>query len=382
MRFLVLGAGLQGGAAAWSLLQHKEVERVTLADRDTGTLPPFLRTHPDARLREFTLDAREEGVLQALMTEHDAVLCALPYYFNEPVTDAAIAAGRHACDLGGNTEIVFAQKERDAEAVRRNVSIIPDCGLAPGMVNILAAEGIRRLDRARTVRIYVGGLPQHPEPPLNYQIVYSLEGALDYYSTPSWVLREGKAVRVEALSEVESLEFPDPIGALEAFHTGGGISTMPFGFEGRIDTMEYKTLRYPGHAAIMRPIRDLGLISNLPVRLHGKQVVPRDLFIAVVEPKLLRPGSPDVVVLRVVVEGDRKEKPVTVRFDLIDYSDEARGITAMMRTTGFSLALTALMQVNGTIPTRGVRTPDEVVPFQPYVDGLAKLGVRIGVHEA
>ncbi len=381
MKFLVLGAGLQGGAAAWSLLQHEAVKRVTLADRETGTLPPFLRSRSDARLHEVTLDARDQEALKALMTGHDAVLCALPYYFNEPVTHAAIAAGRHACDLGGNTEIVVQQKERNDEATRRGVSIIPDCGLAPGMVNILAAEGIRRLDRPRSVKIYVGGLPRNPEPPLNYQIVYSLEGALDYYSTPSWILRGGKAIRVEALSEVESLEFPAPIGTLEAFHTGGGISTLPFGFEGRIDVMEYKTLRYPGHAAIMRPIRDLGLISNLPVKLNGRPVVPRDLFIAVVEPKLLKPDSPDVVVLRVIVSGERAGRETAIDFELIDYADEARGITAMMRTTGFSLALTALMQVNGTITTPGVHTPDQVVPFQPYVEGLAKFGVRIAVEE-
>jgi lysine 6-dehydrogenase len=157
-----------------------------------------------------------------------AVMCALPYYFNEPMTRAAIEAGAHFADLGGNTAIVQEQKALHEQAMAAGVSVIPDCGLAPGMVNILAAEGIRRMDQARTVRIHVGGLPQHPEPPLNYQIVYSLEGALDYYTTPSWVLREGKAVEVEALSELEDVEFAAPVGRLEAFHTGGGISTMPF----------------------------------------------------------------------------------------------------------------------------------------------------------
>jgi lysine 6-dehydrogenase len=113
-------------------------------------------------------------------------------------------------------------------------------------------------------------------------VVYSLEGALDYYTTPSWVLRQGKAVQVDALSEVETQEFPAPVGTLEAFHTGGGISTLPFAFEGRIEIMEYKTLRYPGHAAIMRSIRELGLISNDPILVKGRHVVPRDVFIAAV----------------------------------------------------------------------------------------------------
>ena len=377
MRLLVLGAGLQGNAAAWNLLQHDAVERVTLADRRLPELPPFLSEPRDPRLRPVELDANDRGRLAALMAEHQAALNALPYYFNEAVTDAGIEAGCHVSDLGGNTEIVSRQKERHEAAARREVSIIPDCGLAPGMVNILAAEGIRRLDQAREVKVYVGGLPRHPEPPLNYQIVYSLEGALDYYTTPSWVLRQGRAVRVEALSEVENLEFPAPIGTLEAFHTGGGISTLPFAWEGRIETMEYKTLRYPGHAAIMRPIRELGLLSSDPIRVKGKEVVPRDVFIAAVEPRLARPGLPDLVAVRVRVSGTREGRAATIGFDLLDYADEARGISAMMRCTGYSLALTAIMQADGTIGKKGVYTPDEVVPFRNYVEGLRRFGVEI-----
>lgn len=376
MKLLVLGGGLQGGAAAWNLLQHREVESVTIADHRPSPLPEFLERRRDARLSQVQLDANDFNALAEAMARHDAALNALPYYFNEAVTRAAIASGCHSCDLGGNTDIVFAQKKLGPEAESRGVSVIPDCGLAPGMVNILAAEGIRRLDRTQSVKVYVGGLPQHPEPPLNYQIVYSLEGALDYYSTPSWVLRGGKVVRVEALSELESLEFPAPVGALEAFHTGGGISTLPFAFEGRIDTMEYKTLRYPGHASLMRPIRDLGLISNTPITVNGKEVTPRDVFIAAVEPRLRKPDSPDLVALRVLVSGEKDGKPKTVRFELLDFRDEKEGLSAMMRTTGFSLALIAIMQVQGAIP-KGIHTPDEVVPFRPYVEGLGRFGVHI-----
>jgi lysine 6-dehydrogenase len=374
---LVLGAGLQGCAAAHNLLQHEGVEQVTIADLHPNRLPPFLQAYLGKRLRAVPLDASDFEAVVALMKGHDAALCALPYYFNEPMTRAAIDGGCHFCDLGGNTEIVFQQKKLQDSASARGVSVIPDCGLAPGMVNILAAEGIRRVDRARSVRIYVGGLPQHPEPPLNYQIVYSLEGALDYYTTPSWVLRQGKAVQVDALSELEPQEFPAPVGTLEAFHTGGGVSTMPFAFEGKIDTMEYKTLRYPGHVAIMRPIRELGLISNTPIPVKGQSVVPRDLFIAAVQPKLYKPEGRDLVALRVVVEGEKEGKSEKITFELLDYFDPAHGISAMMRTTGYSLSLTALMQADGTIAARGVHTPDEAVPFRAYVDGLARFGVRI-----
>jgi lysine 6-dehydrogenase len=290
------------------------------------------------------------------------------------VTRAAVEAGLHYADLGGNTEIVFNQKKLDPDARARNVSVIPDCGLAPGMVNILAAEGIRRVGSADTVKIYVGGLPQHPEPPLNYQIVYSLEGALDYYTTPSWVLRDGKPARVDALSELESLGFPPPVGTLEAFHTGGGISTLPWAYEGRVRTMEYKTLRYPGHMAIMRPIRELGLLDLTPMKVKGKEIVPRDAFIAAVSPKLNKPTGRDLVALRVDVQSSNGKR---ASWELLDYYDEARGISAMMRTTGYSLSITGLMQADGRVTVRGVQTPDEAVPFDGYVSELRKRGVEI-----
>src|SRR6266571_6039370 len=276
MRMLVLGAGLQGSACAYDLLRQAEVERVTLADLDPKRLPAFLKRKVGKRLALARLDVKQTARLRALMRGHDAVMNASPYHFNYAVAKAAVAAGLHCTDLGGNTEIVQRQKTLHAAAQKKRVSIIPDCGLAPGMVNIIAAEGIRRVGDADSVKIFVGGLPQKPEPPLNYQIVYSLEGALDYYTTPSWVLREGRPERVDALSEVEAVEFPAPVGTLEAFHTGGGISTMPWAYAGRVRTMEYKTLRYPGHVAIMRPVRELGLLAMRPVTVKGTKIVPRD----------------------------------------------------------------------------------------------------------
>jgi lysine 6-dehydrogenase len=374
MRMLVLGAGLQGSACAYDLLQQAGVERVTIADRHTDRLPKFLKSARGKRLKVAKLDAQKAGALERLMRGHDAVMCALPYYFNERVAKAAVSLGLNHADLGGNTEIVQKQKKLHAKALKQGLSVIPDCGLAPGMINIIAAEGIRRVGDALSVKIYVGGLPQHPQPPLNYQIVYSLEGALDYYTTPSWVLRGGQPARVDALSELETLTFPPPVGTLEAFHTGGGISTMPWTWAGRVQTMEYKTLRYPGHLAIMRPIRELGLLDLKPVDVKGLKVVPRDAFIAIVSPKLTKPESHDLVALRVEVAGKSGK---TVAWQLLDYYDAERGISAMMRTTGYSLAITGVMQVDGRITARGAHTPDEAVPFGPYVNELKKRGIEI-----
>lgn len=378
MRMLVMGAGLQGSASAFDLLGNDAVERIVLADIDTGALPPFLEARrDDPRLELAAVDARDESSVLALMQDVDACMNALPYYFNLGIARCAARAGIHYADLGGNTEIVFDQLELDAEASEKGISIIPDCGLAPGMVNILAAAGIQELDDAQEVRIRVGGLPQNPEPPLNYQIVYSMEGVLDYYTTESWVLRDGRPARVEALTEIEPVRFEEPIGELEAFHTAGGLSTMPWNYEGKLRSMEYKTLRYPGHAHIMKAIRDLGLLSLEPVDVEGVQVVPRDAFIRIVEPGLKRPASPDLVALRVEVSGTKDGAERTVSYELVDRMNEENGVSAMERATGYSLSITGQMQADGRIERTGAFTPDQGVPAQPYIDELARRGVRI-----
>ena len=379
MRMLVLGAGQQGSACAYDLLTQTDYE-VVLADSRRDPLPEFLEPFAD-RLERPILDARDASAVREVMRGASAVMSALPYYLNLDMCRAALEAGAHFCDLGGNTDIVFEQKKLHEEAVSRRLSIIPDCGLAPGMVNILAEHGIRQLDRTSSVRIKVGGLPENPQPPLNYQVVYSLEGVLDYYTTESWILRNGEARKVRALSEIEEIDFPE-VGRLEAFHTAGGLSTMAHRYEGRLDTMEYKTLRYPGHAEAMRLIRELGLLSLEPVDVKGTSVVPRDAFIAVVEPTLKKDPqrSPDLVALQVEVQGMRKGKPKLMRWELLDRYDPNTGITAMMRTTGFSLAITGLLQAEGDVKP-GVGTPDEVVPAGKYVQALGDRGVDIRYYE-
>ncbi|MEO8563229.1 MAG: saccharopine dehydrogenase C-terminal domain-containing protein [bacterium] len=377
MKMLVLGAGLQGSACAYDLLQNPEVSQVRLADLRFDHLPEFLKPYSGPRLIPTPLDVRDREAVLAVMREADAVMSAIPYYFNLALAECAVEAGVHFCDLGGNTEIVFQQKALAEKAKAKGVTVIPDCGVAPGMVNILAEYGIKQLDSVDSVRIYVGGLPQSPEPPLNYQVVYSLEGVLDYYTTLSWVLRDGKRTQVTALSEREMVEFPAPTGSLEAFHTAGGLSTMAFRYEGTIPEMEYKTLRYPGHAEIMATIRELGLLDVEPVDVKGAKVSARDLFVAVVGPKLSKPKGKDLLALRVIVTGRKGGAPAERRFDLIDRFDEGHGISAMMRTTGYSLSITGQMQAREQVGPPGVWTPDECVPPEAYIAELRARGIEI-----
>lgn len=382
MKMLVLGAGLQGSACAYDLLQNDEVTEVRLVDLDVRHIAPFLAPYSGKRLIPTPLDVRDADAVRALMREASAVMSAIPYYFNLDLARLAVETGVHFCDLGGNTDIVVEQKKLDATARKKGVTIVPDCGLAPGMVNILAQYGISQMDSVDEVKIYVGGLPQNPEPPVNYQIVYSLEGVLDYYTTLSWVVRDGKQTQVKALSELEPVYFDAPVGELEAFHTAGGLSTMAARYEGKIPTMEYKTLRYPGHAQIMEAIRELGLLDLEPIEVKGVMVSPRDVAVAAMGPRLTKPKGKDLVALRVTVKGKKAGNAKTIEFELVDRYDEERGISAMMRTTGYSLSIIGQMQARGEVQPPGVHTTDECIPAVRYIDELRKRGIEIKIPES
>lgn len=376
MRMLVLGAGLQGSACAYDLLQNPDVSQVRLADLKLDHLAPFLAPYSGDRLIPTPLDVRDREAVLAVMRESDAVMSAIPYYFNFPLAQLAVEAGVHFTDLGGNTAIVDQQRTLHDKAVEKGITVIPDVGLAPGMVNILSQLGIDMLDTTESVRIFVGGLPQKPQPPLNYQVVYSLEGVLDYYTTMSQIVRDGRLQEIDALSEVEAVHFDAPVGELEAFHTAGGLSTMGQRYEGKIPALEYKTLRFPGHADVMRSIRDLGFFGLEPVDVNGMKVVPRDLALATMGPAL-RKNEPDMVVLRVEVSGQKAGKPATHTWELVDRADEKAGVSAMMRATGYTLSIIGQMQARGEMAANGVHTPDEVVPGEKYVAELAKRGINV-----
>ncbi len=382
MRMLVLGAGLQGSACAFDLLRNPRVEKVWLADVNLSQLPKFLEPYLAAsggageRLVPITIDVRNESDVLAAMSQCDAVQSAIPYHLNLRLAQLAVQAGVHFSDLGGNTNIVLQQKELDAAAKAKGISLVPDTGLAPGMVNIVAQHGINQFDTVESVRMFVGGLPQHPEPPLNYQIVYSIEGVVDYYNTPSLVLRNGQPTTVDALTEIVPVTFPSPLNTLEGFHTAGGLSTMVYRYANKIPTMEYKTLRYPGHAAIMSGVRQLGLMSTVAVDVKGTSIVPRDVFVKIAGDQLRRDGGADVVALRVIVSGSKNGQAQQRAWQVVDRYDATHGMTAMMRTTGYTLSITGQLQATRVIQP-GVHTPDECIAPETYFAMLAERGIRV-----
>jgi lysine 6-dehydrogenase len=295
---------------------------------------------------------------------------------NLDITRAAIGARANMCDLGGNIDIARRQHALDAEARKAGISIIPNCGDVPGMGTSLMVYAMELLDEAVDVYMWDGGIPEEPRPPFNYLLTFNIAGLTNEYAEPPIFLRDWKVTEVEPITELETVQFPEPIGALEAFVTGGGIDTMPWTFEGRLRTLQNKTLRHPGHLAQLRAFYDLGLWDLKPVRARGVEVVPRDVFHALFEPKVTFPGDKDVVIVRVKAVGKKDGRNAEAVVEVIDYFDEATGFTAMERCTGWSAAIVGEMMASGQTP-RGSAGVETQVPARPFVEQLRRRGINV-----
>ncbi len=376
MKFLVLGSGSMGSALAFDLARSRNVEKVTLADADLLRAEQTAHKIGSPTVVPMDLDVTMIDRVVDAMKRHDCVIGAVSYRYNSILTKAAIAAGVHFCDLGGNDEVVRHQLSLDAEARKANVLIVPNCGLAPGMANVLAARGAEFFDSLDSVKLRVGGLPQHPRPPFNYQLVFSVEGLINEYSGTSTVIRNGKVTQVDTLTEIETMAFPEPPGTLEAFHTSGGSSLLPAMFEGKVHQLDYKTLRYPGHCEKFKALLDLGFASNEPITIGSNLLTAKEFFFELLKRKL-GSGGKDLVVLRIRISGRRGGRLQVLTFELIDFYDEIDNITAMMRTTSFPTSIIAQLIVKGIITARGVVAPELCVPLDPFVTELADRNIRI-----
>ena len=306
----------------------------------------------------------------------DGVVSAVPYYYNLKLTRLAIQARAHMVDLGGNTDIVRQQHALDEDARAAGVSIIPDCGQVPGMGTSLMLYTMSLLDRAFDVYMWDGGLPQNPRPPFNYLLTFHIAGLTNEYAEPGIFLRDWKITEVQPMSEVEKVIFPAPIGTLEAFVAGGGTSTMPYVYQGKLRTLQNLTLRWPGHYQQLRSFWDLGLWSQEPLQVGEQNVVPRDVFHALFEPKVTFPDDKDLVLIRVKVVGEKDGATAVATVDLADYYDPATGFTAMERTTGWDAAIVLAMAARGQTP-RGAGGIEAFVPAAHFFDELILRGFQI-----
>ena len=358
-----------GLGAVHDLARQPDVERVTVADLDADRARA-VAARAGAKGHAVAADVADRAAVTALMRGHAAAISCVNYWLNEQLARCAIDAGTNFCDLGGNNAVVAAELALDAAARARGVNVIPDCGLAPGMTAVLVAHAVARFHAVDEIHIRVGGLPLAPKPPLDYQLVFAVEGLINEYVERARVVRGGRIVEIESMTEVEEIEFPPPFGRLEAFHTSGGTSTLPETYLGRVRELDYKTIRYPGHCAKFKAMIELGLCSSEPV--NGS--VPRKLFGELLA-RHLPHDEPDAVLVRVEVAGGGRR----LRYDIIDRHDETTGLSAMMRTTAFPASIVALMMARGQTTAKGALPQERCIPPEPFMQELAARGIRVDV---
>lgn len=379
MKIAVLGAGLMGRAAVFDIARAAGVDKVGVFDIDPKLAQEVANKYGDGKAVAAQLDAgNEDAVFQAIQG-YDSLVSCVTYKYNPGLTRAAIRAKCNMVDLGGNNDAVNAALEMDADASAAGITVVPDCGLAPGMVSIIAADGINQFASVQSVKIRVGGLPQSPRPPLNYQMVFSAEGLINEYWEPCVILEDGKKKTVNPMTGVELLSF-DGIGKLEAFYTSGGTSTLPDTYEGKIENLDYKTIRYPGHCQLFKAMLDIGLASWQPIAAGSVQVPPREVLKAVLD-KNLNFGAPDLVLVRITIEGEKEGRLKTLVYEIVDRQDSKTGLTAMMRTTAFPAAIIAWMAAAGQITVKGVKPQEIAVSPALFLPQLKKRGINLTMRE-
>ncbi|MBA3352206.1 MAG: saccharopine dehydrogenase NADP-binding domain-containing protein [Blastocatellia bacterium] len=378
MKILVLGAGRMGYGAAFDLVHNSpNVSAVTVADFELKNSEDVATKVGTSRIEPRQIDAGKYEEALAMMEGHDAAISCVNYWYNESLSRAAIETGTNFCDLGGNNYVVDSQLALDADAKAVGINIIPDCGLAPGMVSILAMHGATKFDEVEEIHIRVGGLPQDPQPPLDYQLVFSVEGLINEYIEVARVIRDGEIKEVGSMTEIESLAF-DGFPPLEAFQTSGGTSTLPESFLGKIRELDYKTIRYAGHCEKFKTMIDLGLCSSDEIVVDFANVTPRKVFGELLQ-KHLPADGPDYVLVRLEFVGTKDGESKRLRYDIVDKQDEATGLSAMMRTTAFPASIVAQMMARGDVLLRGATPQEKAIEPEKFVHELEKRNIRISI---
>jgi lysine 6-dehydrogenase len=374
MKILVVGCGKVGSEIARDLARSDEVDSVVAMDASSENLK-LLRKRVPTKVQTVKLSISQKRRFHGLLERVDLVCGALPGRLGFDLMSETVKAGRDTVDISYTPRDAFQLQRRAKEADCR---VVPQCGVAPGFTNMCVGDASRKIDQMKSVEIFVGGLPEKPEPPLNYRIVFSLEDVVNEYSRPVQVIEEGKRKKVDALSGRGHISFPG-VGKLEYFLTDG-LGSLPRSFP-RTREMHEFTLRYPGHADMMQTLRVLGFFERKPVKSGGVEVEPRQLTIELLRGAMSQGAPEDFLALRVDVKGLAQGKKIRFRYQLLDHYNRRSGVSAMARTTAYPCTSVALLMGRGEIKETGIVTPERIAQdpglFQFVLGRLAERGVKV-----
>lgn len=377
-KVLLIGCGMQAYGSALDVLRFGNPQELILADAFPETitkLGAFLEKHTSPqKLTALTLDAGDIQATAAAAKGCDLILNTAPYKYALDITQAAILAKVPMVDLGGDTDMVLKQLELSDAAQKAGITIIPDCGMGPGITNITVGHAMELLDTADSIITTDGGIPLHPKPPLFYHLVFAIETLTNEYTGMTTQMRGGKLVEIAPLQEIYPVEMPI-VGKVEATHGMGMLSTLPWTYQGRVDTLENRFVRYPGHLTFIKTLIEAGFFSREKLKTEMGEFQPRAMTKAILE-KFLMPkgGEKDVSIIQTISKGTKGKQKMQIEHLIVDYSDEKTGLTSMQRTTGFSASIVGQMIVDGRLNQKGVLPPELGVPKMAFFEEIQKRG--------
>lgn len=350
MQITVLGAGMVGSAIARKLAEDGRFQ-ITAADRSPQALADLAQRAP---VQSHCADLSSPATLHNLIAAADLVISAVPGFMGFATLKTVIEARKNVVDISFFEEDAY---DLDALARLKGVTAVVDCGVAPGLSNIIAGYARNQLDEIDLIDIAVGGLPQARHWPFEYKAVFSPVDVIEIYTRPAWLVENGRDVARPALSGLELIDFPG-VGTLEAFNTDG-LRTLRRTL--RAPNMRERTLRYPGHANLMRVFRESGFFSDEAIDVRGQHVRPIDLTSRLLfEQWRLGKGDADMTVFQTVIEGRKAGQRLRLSYDMVDRFDEATQTTSMARTTGYTCAAVARQVLDGRFVAKGICAPEEV----------------------
>ena len=379
MKVVVLGAGLMGYAVIYDLCQNKDITSILVIDSQIDQLNLIKNRISDKRIIIQNANVEDIPTIERIINKSNIIINTTSYKYNVILTKIAIKNQVNFIDLGGNNDIVKEQFSLSDDAKKNGITVIPDCGLAPGLVSVIASDVLSYFDIAEDINIRVGGLPLKPEPPLNYKIVFSPEGLINEYFEPTIILKNNEKVIVDSLTGIEEIDFEQPFGKMEAFYTSGGISTSPETFFGKVKNINYKTIRYPLHSVCIQSIFSLGFGSKTPMKYGNVEFIPRNILIKMLS-EYLGYTNEDVILLRVTANGTVKSQKHQIVYESIERCDKELHLTAMMKMTAFPASIVAQMILSNDIKMKGVIPQELCVPSKKMFSELEKRNIKIKIN--